>query len=121
MIITFLKSINYLIHNGRIEVKNRMIFYDGFEHPYYLKKYLIDGNINSNYYWLSNGLENYIDIILDDEILIAGTWLLSNNSERTPTSIKIEYFDENMENGWTLSIEEYVDNWKKGVIYGQRK
>ena len=38
-----------------------------------------------------------------------------------PDGILFEYFDENMENGWTLSIEEYVDNWKKGVIYGQRK
>ena len=35
--------------------------------------------------------------------------------------ILFEYFDENMENGWTLSIDEYVDNWEKGLIYGQRK
>jgi hypothetical protein len=28
-----------------------------------------------------------------------------------------EYFDENMANGWALSIEEYVDNWNKGVIH----
>ena len=47
-----------------------------------------------------------------------GTVLLSMNA---PDGILFEYFDENMENGWTLSIEEYVDNWKKGVIYGQRK
>ena len=47
-----------------------------------------------------------------------GTVLLSMNA---PDGILFEYFDENMENGWTLSIEEYVDNWKKGEIYGQRK
>lgn len=109
-----LKSLNYLIHNGKIEVKNRMIFYDGFEHPYYLKEYLIDGNINSNYYWLSNGLENYIDVILDKKILIGGLWLLSNNLERTPTSIKIEYFDEDKEE-WQMinEIENDISNEKK--------
>ena len=47
-----------------------------------------------------------------------GTVLLSMNA---PDGILFEYFDENMENGWKLSIEEYVDNWKKGVIYGQKK
>ena len=29
-----------------------------------------------------------------------------------------EYFDENMANGWTLSIQEFVDSWDKGVIHG---
>lgn len=32
--------------------------------------------------------------------------------------VLFEYFDENMENGWTLSIEEYVESWNKGTIYG---
>jgi hypothetical protein len=29
-----------------------------------------------------------------------------------------EYFDENMENGWTLSLEEFVDSWDSGEVYG---
>lgn len=29
-----------------------------------------------------------------------------------------EYFDENMANGWTLSIQEFIDSWDKGVIHG---
>jgi hypothetical protein len=32
--------------------------------------------------------------------------------------ILFEYLDENMENGWTLSIEQYVDAWNKGTPYG---
>lgn len=32
--------------------------------------------------------------------------------------ILFEYFDENMENAWTLSIEEYVESWNKGTAYG---
>ena len=46
-----------------------------------------------------------------------GTVLLSMNA---PDGILFEYFDENMENGWTLSIEEYVDNWKKGNIRAEK-
>ena len=37
-----------------------------------------------------------------------------------PNGILFEYFDKNMENGWTLSIKEFVDNWEKGLIYGQK-
>lgn len=33
--------------------------------------------------------------------------------------ILFEYFDENMENAWTLSIEEYVESWNKGAVYGE--
>lgn len=29
-----------------------------------------------------------------------------------------EYFDENMQNAWTLSIEEYVASWNKGTAHG---
>lgn len=32
--------------------------------------------------------------------------------------ILFEYFDENMENGWTLSIEQFVDNWNSGAVHG---
>lgn len=33
--------------------------------------------------------------------------------------ILFEYFDENMENGWTLSIQEFVESWNNGALYGQ--
>ena len=32
--------------------------------------------------------------------------------------ILFEYFDTNMQNGWTLSIAEYVDSWNNGTVYG---
>ena len=44
-----------------------------------------------------------------------GTILLSMTA---PDGILFEYFDENMQNGWTLSIEQYVDAWNKGTTYG---
>ncbi|MFN0301711.1 MAG: hypothetical protein ACKVQU_15310 [Burkholderiales bacterium] len=44
-----------------------------------------------------------------------GTVLLSMTA---PDGILFEYFDENMKNGWTLSIEEYVDSWNKRTVYG---
>jgi hypothetical protein len=44
-----------------------------------------------------------------------GTIILSMTA---PDGILFEYFDENMENGWTLSIEQYVDAWNKGTAYG---
>ncbi len=39
-------------------------------------------------------------------------------SMTAPDGILFEYLDENMENGWTLSIEQYVDAWNKGTPYG---
>jgi hypothetical protein len=45
-----------------------------------------------------------------------GTILLSLNA--APDGLLFEYFDENMENPWTLSIEEYVDSWNRGSIHG---
>jgi hypothetical protein len=39
-------------------------------------------------------------------------------SMHAPEGILFEYFDENMENGWTLSIEEFVDSWNNETIYG---
>ncbi|MCH9670256.1 MAG: hypothetical protein K0U93_02295 [Gammaproteobacteria bacterium] len=44
-----------------------------------------------------------------------GTVMLSMTA---PDGILFEYFDENMENGWTLSIEEYVESWNKRVVHG---
>lgn len=32
--------------------------------------------------------------------------------------ILFEYFDENFRHGWTLSIEDYVESWKNGTVYG---
>ncbi len=39
-------------------------------------------------------------------------------SMTAPDGILFEYFDANMENGWTLSIADYVDAWNKGTTYG---
>ena len=44
-----------------------------------------------------------------------GTVLLSMTA---PDGILFEYFDENMENRWTLSIEEYVESWNNRTVYG---
>ena len=44
-----------------------------------------------------------------------GTVLLSMTA---PDGILFEYFDENMENGWTLSIEQYVESWNRGTPHG---
>jgi hypothetical protein len=45
-----------------------------------------------------------------------GTVLLSMTA--AADGVLFEYLDENMENGWTLSIEQYVDAWNKGTPYG---
>ena len=39
-------------------------------------------------------------------------------SMTAPDGILFEYFDANMENGWTLSIQEYVESWNNGTVYG---
>ena len=44
-----------------------------------------------------------------------GTVLLSMTA---PDGILFEYFDEDMENRWTLSIEEYVESWNNRTVYG---
>ncbi|MEM7189610.1 MAG: hypothetical protein AAF439_08360, partial [Pseudomonadota bacterium] len=44
-----------------------------------------------------------------------GTVILSMTA---PDGILFEYFDENMENGWTYSIEQYVESWNNGTTYG---
>jgi hypothetical protein len=40
-------------------------------------------------------------------------------SMTAPDGILFEYFDENMQNGWTLSISEFVESWNRGAVYGQ--
>lgn len=44
-----------------------------------------------------------------------GTVILSMTA---PDGILFEYFDENMENGWTLSIEQYAESWNNRTVYG---
>lgn len=44
-----------------------------------------------------------------------GTVILSMTA---PDGILFEYFDENMQNGWTLSIDQYVEAWNSGTPYG---
>lgn len=58
-----------------------------------------------------------VDALPHDEFggLEGGTVMYSMHA---PDGILFEYFDENMDNGWTLSIEEFVDSWNNGGIYG---
>lgn len=44
-----------------------------------------------------------------------GTVLLSMTA---PDGVLFEYFDDNMMNGRTLSIDEYVKSWEDGTVYG---
>ena len=44
-----------------------------------------------------------------------GTVLLSMTAQ---DGILFEYFDDNMQNGWMLSIAEYVESWNKRTVYG---
>jgi hypothetical protein len=46
-----------------------------------------------------------------------GTVLLSMHA--AADGVLFEYFDENMQNPWTLSIQQYVDAWIKGTTYGE--
>jgi hypothetical protein len=45
-----------------------------------------------------------------------GTVLLSMNAGAD--GILFEYFDENMQNPWTVSIREFVESWENGTVYG---
>ncbi len=47
-----------------------------------------------------------------------GTVLLSMSA---PTGVLFEYFDETMENSWTVSIEQYVESWNNGTVHGFAK
>ena len=44
-----------------------------------------------------------------------GTVLLSMTA---PDGVLFEYFDAAMQNGWTLSIEQFVENWQAGTVHG---
>ena len=39
-------------------------------------------------------------------------------SMHAPTGVIFEYYDENLENPWSYSIEDFVNDWKSGAIYG---
>ena len=39
-------------------------------------------------------------------------------SMTAPDGILFEYFDETMKNGWTLSIEQFVDAWTNRTLHG---
>lgn len=39
-------------------------------------------------------------------------------SLQSDSGVLFEYFDDKMENPWTLSIDEFVESWNKGGIYG---
>ena len=45
-----------------------------------------------------------------------GTVLLSMTA--AADGILFEYFDENMQNPWTVSIREFVESWESGMAYG---
>ena len=39
-------------------------------------------------------------------------------SMHAPTGVIFEYYDENLENPWSYSIEDFVNDWNSGAIYG---
>ncbi len=41
-------------------------------------------------------------------------------SMHAPDGVLFEYYDEHMQNPWSLSIEAFVDSWNDGTIYGWR-
>ncbi|NKB55126.1 MAG: hypothetical protein GKS00_02215 [Alphaproteobacteria bacterium] len=47
-----------------------------------------------------------------------GTVLLSLQA---PDGVLFEYFDKNMKNRRSLTIEQYVDSWDRGIVPGGRK
>ena len=44
-----------------------------------------------------------------------GTVMLSMTA---PDGVLFEYFDEDMSNSWTFTIEQYVESWNNGTAYG---
>ena len=42
--------------------------------------------------------------------------LLSKN--KTLRYFQSDTYDEDIKNGWTVSIAEYVESWNKGITYG---
>lgn len=83
----------------------------------YLKEILPDGSTRSVHrskgdYALAPADANPHDEYGGDD---GGTVLLSMTSK---DGILFEYFDTNMSDSWTLSIEQFVENWNDGIEYG---
>ena len=35
-----------------------------------------------------------------------------------PNDVIFEYYDENLENPWSYTIQDFVSDWNSGEIYG---
>ena len=64
--------------------------------------------------------EGKILVVTDDY----GGAYMGNNENKMRKAIEwkfltqLEYFDEDMKKGWTVSIAEYVESWNEGIAYG---
>lgn len=41
-------------------------------------------------------------------------------SMQAKDGLLFEYFDKNMQNGWNVSIQDYVKSWNNGSTYGEK-
>ena len=69
----------------------------------------------TNIYLLLRIFQDIVEFKFKNHINILNSLLLSMQAQN---DLLFEYFDENMENGWTVSVEEYVENWKNNIPYG---
>ena len=83
----------------------------------YLEEMLPDGTTSTVHRTAGDYALSPADALPHDEYGGAqgGTVLLSMTA---PDGVLFEYFDENMENGWTLSIEQYVRSWEDNQVHG---
>lgn len=83
----------------------------------YLEETLPDGTTNTVHRTAGDYALSPADALPHNEYGGAqgGTVLLSMTA---PDGVLFEYFDENMENGWTLSIEQYVRSWEDNQVHG---
>lgn len=83
----------------------------------YLEEMLPDGTTSTVHRTAGDYALSPADALPHDEYGGAqgGTVLLSMTAT---DGVLFEYFDENMENGWTLSIEQYVRSWEDNQVHG---